>query len=66
MSRQFQPVDDFETSKKDNSLIRPHRDPVKFIEAREQRVRERYIGLAEARSLREEVKQVSFHCYCCC
>ena len=55
--RTFQPVDDFQKSPADKTLVLPRRDPVKFIEAREQRVRERFVGLAEARKLREEVKQ---------
>jgi hypothetical protein len=55
--RQFQPVEDFGSNPVDKTLVLPRRDPVKFIEAREQRVRERYVNLAEARSLRDQVKQ---------
>jgi NADH dehydrogenase (ubiquinone) 1 beta subcomplex subunit 10 len=54
----FEPVADFDVkSAKDKTLVLPRRDPVKFIEAREQRVRERFVNLAEARLLREELKQ---------
>ena len=56
-SSSFPPVADFESNDAEKKLVLPRRDPVKFIEAREQRVRERYVGLAEARALREEVKQ---------
>ena len=55
--RTFEPAEDFGSNAADKTLLLPRRDPVKFIEAREQRVRERYVGLAEARQLREQVKQ---------
>ena len=56
--RSFPKVEDFSVeSEAARTLAVPRRDPVKFIEAREQRVRDRFVGIAEARLLREEVKQ---------
>ena len=58
MSVNFDKVPDFEVaSKADKTLVLPRADPVKFIEAREQRVRERAVNVAEARLIREELKQ---------
>lgn len=53
--RGFKTVPDFEKDDK-GSFIRPE-DPVAFFEAKEQRVRERFVNVAQAKILREQVRQ---------
>ena len=51
----FQPVPDLEKDGAGN-LITPA-NPVVFLEAREQRVRDRFVNLHQAKLLREELRQ---------
>ena len=53
--RGFKTVPDFEKDDKGN-FIQPE-DPVAFFEAKEQRVRERFVNVAQAKILREKVRQ---------
>ena len=53
--RGFKQVPDFEKNEA-GDFIKPS-DPVVFFEAKEQRVRERFINIAQAKMLREEVRQ---------
>ena len=54
--RGFKQVPDFEKNEETGEFIKPN-DPVAFFEAKEQRVRERFVNIAEAKILREKVRQ---------
>ena len=53
--RGFKTVPDFEKDDKGNFI--KSEDPVAFFEAKEQRVRERFVNVAQAKILREKVRQ---------
>ena len=50
------PINPRKKNEETGDFIKPN-DPVAFFEAKEQRVRERFVNIAEAKILREQVRQ---------
>ena len=57
MSQNYAQVPDFERREGENTFVLDRSDPVAMIEAREQRVRERFVAIEEAKILRDQVRQ---------